>query len=149
MSSIETLLIKQSKKNLSTKIDRNRLSSFVLIFCIYKTFKNFGMNLSNFRILTPSFLWPRPLILFAVWSCFDWTLFACSVSIFLSNYIFETTNLAFCSQNFSYFFQQFEKMHDSNWVNVIWFSLQASGGWFRLIKDNSCNLFYFWIRWQN
>ena len=39
------------------------------------------MKLSNFRILTPYLLGLRPLLLFAVLSCFDWTLFACSVSI--------------------------------------------------------------------
>ena len=39
------------------------------------------MKLSNFRILTPNLLGLRPLLSFAVLSCFDWTLFACSVSI--------------------------------------------------------------------
>ena len=39
------------------------------------------MKLSNFCILTPNLLGIRPLLLFAVLSCFDWILFACNVSI--------------------------------------------------------------------
>ena len=39
------------------------------------------MKLSSFRIFTPNVLRLRPLILFAVLSCFDWTFFACSVSM--------------------------------------------------------------------
>ena len=87
---IQCLLIKQSKisklstKKLSLKLDKNCLKSLALICYTSKTklVQNFKMKLSHFRILTHNLFGLRPLILFAVLSCVDWTLFACSASIY-------------------------------------------------------------------